>query len=178
MTKSKIISSKKVFKSKYYWIDQEEIKRDGKIFRKDILKRTPTVIVLPINEKDEIFLVSQFRDSMQERLTEVVAGHIEKGQSPLDAAKVELKEETGLTAKTWKRLGIFYISANMEAVVHVFFATDLTIGTQMLEEDEEIELIKTPFEKALQMIDEGEIRVATNIAALLLLDRWRKEANQ
>jgi ADP-ribose pyrophosphatase len=175
---SKITSSETAFKSKYFQVDKVTIERDGKTFTKDILRRTPVVLILPINEKDEIYLVSQFRDSMQERLTEVVAGHIEEGQTPLEAAKAELKEEAGLTAKTWKQLTSFYVSANMDAVVHVFFATDLTEGAQELNEDEEIEIIKVPFRKALEKIDSGEIRVSSNIASLLLLDRWRRQAAQ
>ncbi|HUQ85154.1 MAG TPA: NUDIX hydrolase [Candidatus Limnocylindrales bacterium] len=176
VNKSKIISSQSAFKSKYFEIDKVTIERNGKKFTKDILSRTPTVIILPVNAKDEIYLVSQFRDSMQERLLEVVAGHMEVGETPLIAAKKELHEETGLTAKTWKQLSTFYVSANMNAVVHIFYATDLTEGKQSLDEDEDIEIVKLPFEEALKKIDKYEIKVSSNIASLLLLDRWRREA--
>ncbi len=174
--KSKIVATEPAFKSKYFKIEKVTIERKGKTFTEDILSRTPTVIILPVNEKDEIYLVSQYRDSMQERLLEVVAGHMEKGESPLEAAKKELKEETGLSAKTWKQLSTLYVSANMNAVAHIFYATDLTEGKQDLDEDEDIKIIKIPFQKALKKIDNGEIRVSSNIASLLLLDRWRKEA--
>lgn len=174
--KSKILAKEIAFKSKYFQVDKATIERNGKTFTKDILSRTPTVIVLPINAKDEIYLVSQYRDSMQESLLEVVAGHMEKGESPLEAAKKELHEETGLTAKTWQQLSTFYVSANMDAVVHIFYATDLTEGKQQLDEDEDIEIVKIPFSKALKKIDNSEIRVSSNVASLLLLDRWRKEA--
>ncbi len=174
--KSKILSRETAFKSKYFQVDKVTIERGGRKFTKDILSRTPTVIILPVNSKDEIYLVSQYRDSMQERLLEVVAGHMEKGELPLEAAKKELHEETGLTAKTWKQLSTFYVSANMDAIVHIFYATDLTEGKQDLDEDEDIEIVKIPFVKALEKIDTGGIRVSSNIASLLLLDRWRKEA--
>lgn len=177
MNKSKIFSKETVFKSKYFQIDKVTTEINGKTITKDILRRTPAVIILPINEKDEIYLVSQFRDSMQETLLEVVAGHVEEGEDPFEAAKKELKEEAGLTAKTWKQLDTFYVSANMDAVVHVFYATDLTEGEQDQDFDENITIVKIPFEKALKKIDTGEIRVTSNIASLLVLDRWRKEAN-
>jgi ADP-ribose pyrophosphatase len=175
--KSKILSTKNSFKSRYFQVDKVTIERDGKTFTKDIVSRTPTVIILPINDKDEIYLVSQYRDSMQETLLEVVAGHMESGESELEAAQNELKEEVGLTAKTWRQLSSFYVSANMNAVVHIFYATDLTEGKQELDSDEDIEIIKVPFNKALKMIDDGIIKVSSNIAALLLLDRWRREAS-
>ncbi len=47
---------------------------------------------------------------MQEVLLETVAGHMEKGDTPLQAAKKELQQETGLTAKTWKQLSTFYVA--------------------------------------------------------------------
>ena len=174
--KSKIISEETVFKSRYFQIDKVTVERDGKKITKDILRRTPTVIILPVNSEGEIYLVSQFRDSMQERLLEAVAGHMEEGETPLEAAKKELKEETGLSAKTWKQLSTFYVSANMDAYVHIFYATDLEEGKQDLDEDEDIKIVKLAFEKALKKIDTGEIRVSSNIASLLLLDRWRREA--
>lgn len=173
---TKVLSTKTVFKSKRFHIDKVTIKRNGKTFTKDILRRTSSVIVLPINENDEIHLVSQYRDSYQQALLEVVAGHMEEGETPLEAAKKELQEETGLTAKTWRQIESIHTSANIHDEVHIFYAEDLTEGEQDLNEDEDIEIVKIPFEKALEKIDKGEIRVSSNIASLLLLDRWRKEA--
>jgi ADP-ribose pyrophosphatase len=174
-TNSKIISSKNVFKSKYFRIDNEKIERDGKVFTKDILKRTPTVIVLPINDKDEIYLVSQFRDSYQKVLLETIAGHIENGDSPLQSAKKELKEEAGLTAKQWRKLGSFMTSANIQDEVYVFCATGLTEGVATPDEDEDIEVVKISYSEALSKIENGEISVSSNVAAVLLLDKLRRE---
>ncbi|HVF69357.1 MAG TPA: NUDIX hydrolase [Xanthomonadales bacterium] len=174
---TKIISTNPAFKSKYFQVDKVTIDRNGKIITKDILSRTPTVIILPISAKDEIYLVSQFRDSYQEVLLETVAGHIEEGDTPLESAKKELQQETGLIAKTWKHISTIHTSANINDNIHIFYAEDLTEGSQNLDEDEDIEVVKMPFEKALKMIDTGEIRVSSNIASLLLLDRWRREAN-
>lgn len=176
MSNSKIISSKNVFKSRYFKVDKEQIERDGKVFTKDILKRTSSVIVLPINENDEIILVSQYRDSHQKFLLETVAGHIEEGETPLESAKKELEEETGFSAKTWKHICSIHTSANIQDEVHIFYAENLTEGKQNFDEDENIQIVKVPFSKALEKIDTGEISVSSNIASLLLLDRWRSEA--
>jgi len=174
--KAKVIDKKNIHKSKYFELDKVTIERNGKTFTKDIITRTPTVIIIPENEKGEIYLVSQYRDSMEKVLIETVAGHMEKGDTPLVAAKKELHQETGLTAKTWEQMGTFYVSANMNAEVHIFYATDLEEGMQDLDEDEDIEIIKISFDQALSKIDNGKIRVSSNIAALLLLDRWKREA--
>lgn len=173
--KTKILSTETVLKSKYFYVDKVAIERGGKTFTKEIIRRIPAVIILPINEFDEIYLVSQFRDSVQEVLLETVAGHIEKGDTPLESAKKELQEETGLTAKNWKQIGTFYVSANMDAVVHIFYATDLTEGEQNLDFDEDIEVVKVPFSEALRKVANGEIHVSNNIAAILLLDKLKRE---
>lgn len=173
--KSKIIAKKIIHKSKYFQLENVTFIRNEKTFTKDIIRRTPTVIVLPIDAEDNMFLVSQFRDSMQEALLEVVAGHMEPGETPLESAKNELQQETGLTAEKWKQISSFYVSANMDAVVHIFYATGLTKGKQDLDDDEDIEIIKLPFGKVLEKIEAGEIRVSSNIAALLLLDKLRRE---
>ena len=67
------------------------------------------------------------------------------------------------------------LSAIITMKMHVFAATDLEEKEQKLEFDEEIEIIKLPLEKILQKIDDGEITIASNIAALLLFQRLRKE---
>jgi len=173
--KSKILSKETILKSRYFQIDKVVIARNNKTFTKEIIRKTPAVIILPINDLDEIYLVSQFRDSMQEVLLETVAGHIEEGNTPLEGAKKELQEETGLTAKTWKKIGTFYVSANVDAVIHIFYATDLTEGKQNQDFDEDIEVVKIPFLDALRKIENGEICVSPNAAALLLLDKLKRE---
>lgn len=172
---SKIIDRKTVFQSRYFKVEKATIERDGKTFTKDILSRTSSVIILPINENDEIVLVSQYRDSHQKFLLETVAGHIEDGDSPLESAKKELEEETGFSAKTWRHISSIYTSANIQDEVHIFYATNLTEGKQNFDEDEDIEIVKVPFSKALEKINTGEINVSSNIVAILLLDKLRKE---
>ncbi|HSW47922.1 MAG TPA: NUDIX hydrolase [Candidatus Saccharimonadales bacterium] len=175
MTKTKIISTIPAYISKYFRVDKVEIERNGKTFAKDILTRSSSVIILPINDQDEIYLVSQYRDSYQKVLLETVAGHMEEGETPLEAARKELQEETGITAKTWKHLKKIHTSANIHDEVNIFFATELTTGEQNQDEDEDIEIVKIPFAEALSKIEKGEISVSSNIAAILLVDKLKKE---
>ena len=115
------------------------------------------------------------RDALNRMSLELVAGTIEKDGDPLETAKRELREESGFTAKNWKKLYEWDLSANMNAKVHLFAATDLEPGKQKLDFDEEIEIIKLPIEKVLEKIENAEITAASHIAAILLFDRLRKE---
>src|SRR5579863_6374429 len=128
----KILSSKTVFTSKYFKVNQKIIERNGKTFTKDFIEKNPTVLVIPYTSTNEIYIESQFRASLERIVLEVVAGNIETGDDPLESAKRELKEEAGLTAKKWKKIAEWNLSANMYSKIHVFAATDLEEGEQKL----------------------------------------------
>lgn len=169
-----ILSTKTVYTAKYFKVIQKEVQRNGKIFTKDFIERTPTVFIIPYTQ-DEIYIESQFRDAYEKKLLEIVAGKIEGNDDPLETAKRELFEEAGLRAKKWVKIAEWELSANMLSKIIVFAATELEEQKQQLDLDEEIEIIKLPLEKILHKIDEGEITIASNIAALLLFQRLRKE---
>jgi len=86
-----------------------------------------------------------------------------------------LQEETGLSAENWKKLKTLHVSANIKGKAHVFVAMGLSEGEPNQDEDEDIEVVKMPLIEALDKIEEGVIDVSSNIASLLLLDRFMKE---
>ena len=89
-------------------------------------------------------------------------------ENPLDAAKRELREETGLTATTWNQILRLHTSnsiTNEEAIV--FVAQDLTEGEQDFDTTEEIEIRKLPLADAIGMIASGKMTDAVSVAALL-----------
>jgi ADP-ribose pyrophosphatase len=173
--KSNILSTKTVFQSKFFQVNQVEIERDGKKFTKDIIAKTPVVEILPITENNEIYLESQYRDAFGETILEVIGGKIDPNEDLEKAAQRELEEETGLTATHWKQIATFELGANMQEKIYVFYATGLSLGKANLDEDEKIELIKMPLAQALEKIATGEIFVASDVAAILLLDKMMKE---
>jgi ADP-ribose pyrophosphatase len=170
----KILSTNTVFSSRYFKVNRNNIERNGKTFTKDFIERVTSVFIIPY-DNDGIYIESQYRDAYNKKLIEVVAGKIEKNDAPLDSAKRELLEEAGLTAKKWKKIAEWDLSANMLAKIYVFVATDLEVHKQQLDEDEEIEIIKMPVDKVVEKIENGEITVASNVAALLLFAKLKKE---
>lgn len=175
MMDTKILSTKTVFTSKYFKVNQNVIERNGKTFTKDFIEKNAIVLIIPYTENNEIYIESQFRDALGGMSLEIVAGTIEGKDDPLETAKRELEEEAGLTAQTWKKLYEWQVSSNMNAKIYFFAATDLKEGKQKLDFDEEITIIKMPLDKILKKIENGEMIVGYHIAALLLFDRLRKE---
>ncbi len=172
---SKIISKKLQFESKFFKVTQAVIERDGKQFTKDFIERRDAVFVLPLTDLDEIYLVSQHRDALQKASLEVIAGNMEVGEEPLEAAKRELQEEVGLRANEWKHLVTWHLSANMIGRCHLFLATNLIEGEISPDDDESLETIRMPFDEAVGKALNGEIDVMSSVAGLLLLNKLKKE---
>ena len=168
-------SSKTIFKSKFFSIDQVEVEHKGKQFTKDIIIRRDVVLILPLSERNELYMVSQYRDALQKTALEIVAGQMDEDEDPYEAAKRELQEETGLQSGNLKHLMTWQQSANMVGKNHLFLATDLTEGESAPDDDEDIETVKLPFEEVMRKVEEGEIDVVSNVASLLLLDKMKKE---
>ena len=78
--KSKITSTETVFKSKNFKINKIIVERNGKTFKKDIIVRNSTVVILPITDNKEIYFVSQYRDAHEKVLLELPAGNMDDGE--------------------------------------------------------------------------------------------------
>lgn len=172
----KILSRKFVFDGAFLKLSQVELQlANGKRKKHYNVERVPTVTVLPLSQDYELYLISQYRYLYEKVMFESVAGTIDGGESPLDTAKRELKEEAGIEAKNLDQIAQIYLAASyIKSHVTLFLARDLTIGEAMPEEDESIELIKLPLEDAVEKVILGEIYYAPTVVGILLLDKLRR----
>lgn len=175
MSNAKILSQKTVFEAELFQIDEYDLEKDGVFYRHRNVVERDVAMVIAINEKEELYLISQYRYLHGKDMLEGVAGFVENGLSPLETAKKELKEEAGLTAQKWTQLGTFERQASViGGKIHIFIAQDLEESEQELEEFEEIQVLKMPLKEVINKIEKGDITVAGFIAAVLLLDRHLK----
>lgn len=124
--------------------------------------------VIPVFADGTIMLVGQPRFALDNYSWEIPEGGSPKTDSPIDGAKRELKEETGLTAKNWTEIMQAEVSNSLtDEEAFGFLAWDLTQGTQELDGTEEIELRREPFLKAVEMAVSGEIRDLFSVAMIL-----------
>ena len=146
---------------------------NGGLSTREVVEHSDAVAVVPVDSHGNVILVRQYRKAVEETLLEVPAGGINAGETPEAAARRELLEETGFTAKDYESLGGFYTTPGFcTELMHSFLATGLTPGEAQPEFDESIEVVSVPLREIHTMLREGEFQDAKSIASLLLvLDR-------
>lgn len=131
--------------------------------------------VVPVDDELNTWLVGQYRYTLDEWSWEIPEGGGPFDQSPLDAAKRELQEETGLTAKKWRQLVRLHTSNSVtDEEGFLFLAEDLHAGESHLEESEaDLKVWKLPLRDALQMVLNSEITDSLSIMGLLMVARLK-----
>ncbi len=122
--------------------------------------------ILPV-EDGHVYLVQQYRYPIRRATWEIPAGKREPGQTYLACARAELKQETGLTAKSLKEAMVFHpCNAFSNEEQHLYVATGLKRGKDCPDEDEFLNVQKFPLEKVYKMVEKGEITDAKTILML------------
>lgn len=164
------MSSKIIYKNQWFSVREDEVEKPGnRTGTYGLVEITPSVLVVPINDLGETYLIGLFRYPTNKYSIEIPAGNTD-GQEPLEAAKRELLEETGLTARKWQKIGEVtpYDGISTE-IDHVYLARDLQQTNQQLDKDEGImEITRVPFEKVFDLIKSGKISNGQTIIALSL----------
>ncbi|MGA3066748.1 MAG: NUDIX hydrolase [Tepidisphaeraceae bacterium] len=170
LEKQQIYSGKKIHLEVHRLQDE-----NGRITQREVCVHPGAVVILAFMDDGQILLIQNRRYSIGQLLIELPAGTLEKGEDPMNCAGRELLEETGYLAGRLKPIASFYSSPGvLTEKLHAFAAYDLQKGHTALEEDEEIQVMPTPFEKAVEMIRGGQIQDAKTIATLLLFDRFKR----
>lgn len=149
-------------------VDEVELENKEKA-KREVVEHCGAVCVLPITDDGLVYMVRQFRYAFSETILEIPAGKLDSpDENPVEAAKRELEEETGLKAKELVYIGDFRPSvAILTEVIHMYVARGLYSGSQNLDEDEFLEVEKYPLEKLVEMVMSGEITDGKTIAAVL-----------
>ena len=156
----KKLSSKVVYKNSFFTVKENKVVRpDGKkgIYR--MIHLDGGVAIVALTSKKEIYLVGQWRYTINKFSWSLPAGMVKKNRTFLKTAKDELEEEAGIKAKNWKYLGMNYESVGaMDQKVKYYLATDLIeVGQKLEGEEKGMKVIKIPLKKAVELIMRDKI---------------------
>ena len=181
--KARVLSSREAYRGPLFWVTTDDVlEPTGVRVRRDVVRHSGSVVVLAIEQnsaQSRILLERQYRHAAGRFLYELPAGRIDEGENELKAAKRELLEETGFTARKWKRVLRFWASPGFVAeAMSIYLARDLTAGTAEPEGDEVINIQFVPLKKAVAMVLGGRIQDAKTIVGVLWLDEQSRRASR
>ncbi len=163
----KVLNSSKRFEGKILklYVDEVELPNGHRSFR-EVVRHPGASAVIVLLDDGRIVLERQFRYPINEILWEIPAGKLDKDEDPLECAKRELLEETGISASKWQKLGHIYTTPGFsDEKIHLYFASGISNGSRHLDEDEFLEIRYFKVEEVEEMIMKNEITDSKTIAA-------------
>jgi len=167
----KLISSQELLSTPIFRVTMDHaVDPDGFEIRRAIVRHRGSAVMMAVDARRRVLLVRQYRLPARGYLWELPAGRIDEGETALAAAKRELREETGCTAKRWTKMVSFFPSPGyVEEKMTIFLAEDLKQGAAQPMEDERIETGWFSLREIGEMIARGQICDAKTIIGWALL---------
>lgn len=171
---ARVLSSRVVFRGAVFGVRQDRVIEPGGIaVTRDIVTHHGSIVLLPVFPDGTLLLVRQYRHAVGRYLWELVAGRIESGESPLTAAHRELLEETGYTARRFRKLFTAFPTPGFVSEHMVLFAAEgLTPGKSRPESDERITSRRFTLPQLEGMMRRGTLCDAKSIAGILYYARF------
>ena len=165
----KILNSQRVFEGRVFNVTVDTVSEGELTYKREVVRHGGSAVIVPVHDDGTVVLVRQYRHPAVRYLLEAPAGTLAAGERPEVGAARELEEELGLLAARLEKLSEFFVSPGfLEEKMWVFLATELSEGTQRLDDDEVLDIVRLPIADALEMITSGEIQDAKTIIGLML----------
>ena len=155
-----MLESREIFNGRVIRVTVDKVQlEDGTTSTREIVHHHGGACILPVDADGSVTMVRQFRYAFGEEIWELPAGKLEANEDPFEAAKRELSEECGLTADNFIDLGVVYATVGYDSEkIYLWAATGLHKGGQHLDAGEFLDVVRMPFEEALQKVLHGEIK--------------------
>ena len=174
----KLISTEKIFDGRVVHLERATVELpNGKTATREIVRHVGAAAVVAVDENGRVAVVRQWRCAAGRVLLEIPAGKLDAfGADRLEAAKRELREETGLTASSFRHLAdILTTPGFSDEVIGLYLATGLSQGESQPDDDEFLNVEFIDIRALLGSIHAGEIEDAKTICAVLLAQPILKE---
>lgn len=140
---------------------------------REIIHHNGASAIVALDEHKRIAMVEQYRCPISRITMELPAGKLDSPfEDPLECAKRELEEETGLHASTWQKLTVMDTTPGFcNEHIHIYLATDLEQKQSHTDEDEFLNVSFIPFDVLLKQVTDGEITDGKTVIGLLLANK-------
>jgi ADP-ribose pyrophosphatase len=164
-----ILMSHPVYENAWLKLREDRVKhRNGQESTFGIVSTKPGVTVLPMDEDGTVSLVREFKYALGDTTLEAVSGAIESGETPEQAGLREIGEEVGLVAAEWVDMGVINpFTTLVHSPNHMFLARKLSPIRRSPQAGEQIEVVRMPFDDALQAVLRGQITHGASVAVIL-----------
>jgi ADP-ribose diphosphatase len=169
VNQAKVLNSRIAYKGGHIQVREDRvIEPAGHEASREIVVHPGAVCVVARPTADEVILIRQYRHAAGRELIEIPAGTLHEGEDPRECAIRELEEEAGYRAASMVERARFWTTPGFTTeFMYLYEATNLTKTQINPDDDEVIEVDIVTSEKALQMIDDGQIQDAKSILGLL-----------
>ncbi len=165
----KMISTQPIFDGRIIRVHVDEVSLpNGRTAQREVVNHPGGVGILAIDDDKNVLTVTQYRYVYRQTLLEIPAGKLESGEDPREAAKRELREETGAAASEWRSLGEIYPTPGFcDEIIRLYLARGLSYGEMAPDEDEFLDVRRLPFSVMVDMVLSGEITDGKTCVAIL-----------
>lgn len=173
----KTLSSQKIYENPWIGLTEHQVinPSGGEGIYGEIHFKNFAIGIIAIDPNDYIFMVGQYRFPLKKYSWELPEGGGPLNENPLDSAKRELLEETGLVAQQWQELLRMHLSNSVSDELGILYlAKDFTQFESQPEETEQLEVKSIPFEDVYQMVITGEITDSLTVAGILRVKLLRE----
>ena len=169
------VSSEEIFDGKILHVIRDIVRLpDASESFREVIRHIGAVCVIPVSDDGQVYVERQYRYPVDTVITEIPAGKLDSPEEDrLEAAKRELREETGLTADEWINMGDNYsAAAHCDETITMFLARGLHKGKQALDKGEFLNVVTVPLEELVQEVMDGKIPDGKTQIAILKAARY------
>lgn len=171
-----ILQRETIYQGRAFGVEKIQMKLpDGTVRPYDLVQHSGSVTIVPLDSNGNLLFVRQYRIGVGEELLELPAGVLNDTEDPQTCAAREIREETGMAASNLELLGDFYLAPGYSSEhMYIFLASGLYPSPLEQDADEFLHLVAIPAVQALEMAQNGELRDAKSLAALMLAQKRLK----
>jgi ADP-ribose pyrophosphatase len=155
----KKLKSEVVYEGPFLKVVKDDVELpNGKTGTREYIPHPGAAMIIPVTDQGRLMMIRQFRYPLQSIFIEFPAGKIDAGETALQAAKRELIEEIGQSAKEFKHLTTIHpVIGYSNEHIEIYLAQGLAPAEQHLDEEEFVDVFETSFDDAMKLMKEGKI---------------------